>query len=102
MALIANVSIDLSKIDKSKIQKLDKNGNPYKNGAMYYNVQISVNDDIDKYGNNVKVTDSQTKEERESKVTKNYIGNGKVVWQSVNETQATPQQEKPKESDFQF
>ena len=26
--------------------------------------------------------DSQTKEEREAKVAKNYLGNGKVVWMS--------------------
>ena len=28
--------------------------------------------------------DSQTKEEREAKVARNYLGNGKVVWTDSN------------------
>ena len=89
MAQIISGSIDLTKIDKSKIQKTDKNGKPFANGAKYYNVQIVVNDDFDKYGNNVSVCDAQTKEERERKEKKNYLGNGRVVWSS-NQTQAPP------------
>ena len=52
MALIISGSIDLNKIDKSKIKTTDKNGNPFKNGAKYYEVNILVNDDIDQYNNN--------------------------------------------------
>ena len=50
-----------------------------KDGAVYYNLTISVNDDT-RYGNNVALMDSQTKEERDAKVQRNYLGNGKVVW----------------------
>ena len=40
---------------------------------------MSVKDET-KFGNNVWVTDSQTKEEREAKLKKYTLGNGKVVW----------------------
>jgi len=50
-----------------------------KDGAVYYNLTISVGDET-RYGNNVSFTDSQTKEERDAKVAKTYLGNGKVVW----------------------
>lgn len=72
--MIIGASIDLSKIDKSKIVQ-------GKNGAKYYNVDIIVNDKPDNYGNNVAITDKQTKEERTAKEKKVYLGNGKVVWQ---------------------
>ena len=50
---------------------------------MYYNLTVSVSDET-RYGNNVAITDSQTKEEREAKKPKNYLGNGKVVWTDGN------------------
>lgn len=87
MAQILSVSIDLSKIDKTKIQKFDKAGNPFKNNAQYYNLDISVNDDIDQYGKNVKVMEPQTKEQREAKGKRTFIGNGKIVWSSNGATQ---------------
>lgn len=74
MATIISASIDLAKIDKSKIQQ--------KNGAMYYNISININDEADKYGNTCSIITNQTKEEREAKAKKQYIGNGKVVWSS--------------------
>lgn len=93
MATILNVSIDLSKIDKSKINKTDKNGQPFKNGAQYYNLQVFVNDTPDKFGNTVSVAENQSKEQREAKEPKKYLGNGKVVWTSgVTNNQQTQQQ----------
>jgi hypothetical protein len=74
MATIIAASIDLAKIDKSKIQT--------KNGAMYYNITININDEADKYGNICSIITNQTKEEREAKAKKQYIGNGKMVWSS--------------------
>ncbi len=50
-----------------------------KDGAVYANITISVGDET-RYGNNVSIYDSQTKEEREAKVQRNYLGNAKVVW----------------------
>jgi len=43
-------------------------------------LQIGINDETSKYGSNVSVSVSQTKEEREAKKDKYYIGNGKVFW----------------------
>jgi hypothetical protein len=51
-----------------------------KNGKVYYNFTIAVNDETNDYGQNVSAFDYQTKEEREAKKPKTYIGNGKVVW----------------------
>lgn len=71
MGALINASIDLSKIDKSKIFEKD--------GKKYLNLTISINDET-KFGNNASISVSQSKEEREAKASKNFIGNGKVVW----------------------
>lgn len=87
MAQIISVSINLAKIDKRKI--IDG-----KNGAKYYNLNVIVNDDFDQYNNNVQVTDSQTKQEREAKEKKVYLGNGRVIWSS----NPTPKQEQQQDN----
>ncbi len=76
MSVLMNASIRVDKLPKEKFVK-------GKDGAVYYNLTISVSDDS-RYGNNVAITDSQTKEEREAKKPKNYLGNGKVVWTDGN------------------
>ncbi len=86
MARILSGSIDLNKIDKSKIVTTDKNGNPFQNGAKYLNVQVTINDEQDQYGNDASVSINQTKEERESGVKKTYIGNLKQVWSNEGNT----------------
>ena len=72
MSAIINASIRVDKLPKEKFVK-------GKDGAVYYNLTISINDET-RFGNNVAIMDSQTKEEREAKAQKNYLGNGKVVW----------------------
>ena len=72
MAGIINASIDVSKLPKEKFFKGKK--------GVYYNFTITVNDESNQFGQNVTITDSQTKEEREAKVQRNYLGNGKIVW----------------------
>ncbi len=74
MAQILNVKINLDKIIESKAFK-GKSG-------RYYDVTITINDEADKFGNNVSVYDTQSKEDRENKAEKNYIGNGKTIWTS--------------------
>jgi len=76
MSVLMNASIRVDKLPKEKFIK-------GKDGAVYYNMTISVSDET-RYGNNVAITDSQTKEEREAKKPKNYLGNGKVVWTDGN------------------
>lgn len=69
MALIASISIDVKKIDKDKLVK-----------GQYLNLDVAVRDETNQYGQNVSLYVSQSKEERESKVAKTYLGNGRVVW----------------------
>ena len=50
------------------------------NDGTYSNYTMSVNDTVDKYGYNASITLPQTKEERDAKKPKKYVGNGKVNW----------------------
>ena len=47
---------------------------------MYLPITITINDEPDQFGNQGPVTMDQTKEEREAKSPKQYLGNVKVVW----------------------
>jgi hypothetical protein len=77
MAEILSGSIDLSKIDKSKIvEKKLKDGST----AKFLNINISINNEVDQYGNVAGLTISQTQEERQAKTKKVYLGNLKRVW----------------------
>lgn len=71
-------SIDLSKIDKTKIVSTDKNGKPFENGAKYLNVVVWINEDPDQYGNHASIQESISKEERDSGAKGSYIGNLKT------------------------
>ena len=71
MSAIVNFSINVEDIDKSKLIKGKK--------GSYLNLTMSINDET-KFGNNASVSVSQSKEEREAKEPKTYLGNGKVVW----------------------
>lgn len=84
---IINASIDLTKIDKSKIKN-------HQNGGKYYQISIIVKDEKDQFGNDVAIQQSQTKEEREAQTPKIYLGNGKTAYDSgggqpVSNTPAT-------------
>jgi hypothetical protein len=48
--------------------------------GTYKNYTVSISDETDQYGNNVAMFVRQTKEERESKAKRTYVGNGKVMW----------------------
>jgi hypothetical protein len=76
MSTLITGSIRVDKLPKEKFVK-------GKDGAVYYNFTISVQDET-RYGNNVAFMDSQNKEERDAKVAKTYLGNGKVVWTDGN------------------
>ena len=89
------VSIDLSKIDKGRIVSTDKNGNPFENGAKYYNFEIIVFEEKNEYGSDVMMTEGLSKEERDNKVKATIIGNGKTVYSSQG---TAPQPPKPNQS----
>ena len=72
MAVIINASINLNAIPKDKIIDGKK--------GKYLPITITVNDDADTFGNQGPITVSQSKEERESKAAKVYLGNVKVAW----------------------
>ena len=72
MAGIVKGSIDLTKVPKDRIIHGKK--------GKYINVAITVNDEEDQFGNFGPIIVDQTKEEREAKVAKTYLGNVRVVW----------------------
>jgi hypothetical protein len=72
MASIITASINLNEIDKTKIIKGKK--------GQYLPISITINDEVDQFGNQGPITMSQSKEEREAKTEKCYLGNVKVVW----------------------
>ena len=72
MASIIKASINLNEIPKDKIY-VGKKG-------KYLPITITLNDELDQFGNQGPVVVEQTKEEREAKVPKTYLGNVKVVW----------------------
>jgi hypothetical protein len=77
MAEILSGSIDLSKIDKSKIKEVTlKDGST----AKFLNINIAINNEVDQYGNVAGLTISQSQEERQAKIKKVYLGNLKRVW----------------------
>ena len=99
MGALINVSINLDKLDKTKIIK-GKKGN-------YYQLTLSVQDETSQFGDNASVYDSQSKEEREAKANRNYVGNGSVIWTDGNivaaERKQQPAQEPAvEEADFPF
>ena len=77
MASITSISIDVKKIDKSKLNK-----------GQYLNIDLATREETNQYGQNVSVYYSQSKEERLAKQPKSYLGKGKVVWTDGNITRA--------------
>jgi hypothetical protein len=86
MSAIINVSLRVDKLPKEKFVS-------GKDGAVYYNFTVSVNDEANQFGQNVSLTDSQTQEEREAKKPKVYLGNGNVVWTN-GEIKTAPKKDK--------
>tara|TARA_R110000824_G_scaffold377321_1_gene568600 strand:+ start:1411 stop:1737 length:327 start_codon:yes stop_codon:yes gene_type:complete len=72
MASIISGSIDLTKIDKSKIYEGKK--------GKYYPVTVVLNNEIGTFGDSGYIQTEQTKDERAAKQPKTFLGNVKVVW----------------------
>lgn len=72
MSALVNFSLNLNKIPKDKFIKGKK--------GTYVNFTMSVKDDPDAYGQNASVSLYQSKEERDAKAEREYIGNGQVIW----------------------
>lgn len=62
---------------------------------------ISINDRMDNFGQNVGEWISQTKEEREAKANRIFVGNGKVVFIDPNKViSVAPKSEKKDDTPF--
>ena len=84
MAGIIKTSINLSAIPKDRIITGKK--------GKYLPISITVNDETDQFGNQGPVAVDQTKEEREAKEPKTYLGNVRVVWTNGTFPEPTPVQ----------
>ena len=84
MAQLISLSIDVTKITKSKIKD-----------GKWLNLTISVNTEPNEWGKNVSIYEEQSKEERESKEKKNYLGSGKVVWSDGREPMVVSSSDTP-------
>ncbi len=82
MASIIKASINLDAIDKSKIIAGKK--------GKYLPIVITLNDEVDQFGNQGPLIIEQSKEEREAKAAKTYLGNVKVVWTNGDNVAAAP------------
>ena len=51
-----------------------------KTGRKYFPLMVDVSDRVDQFGNHVSAYSEQTKEERDAKTPRHYVGNGKVVY----------------------
>ncbi len=87
MASIIKTSINLNEIPKDKII-IGKKG-------KYLPITITLNDEVDQFGNQGPVVVAQTKEEREAKVAKTYLGNVQVVWTNGDNVAVAPRDESP-------
>jgi hypothetical protein len=82
MASIIKTSINLNNIPKDKIFTGKK--------GKYLPITITLNDELDQFGNQGPVVVEQTKEERDAKAPKTYLGNVKVVWSNGQNVDAAP------------
>ena len=87
MASIIKASLNLDAIPKDKIY-VGKKG-------KYLPITITINDELDQFGNQGPVVVEQTKEERDQKTPKTYLGNVKVVWSNGNNVDAAPRDGAP-------
>ena len=57
-----------------------------------------MNNDLDQFGNQGPVVVEQTKEERDAKAEKTYLGNVKVVWSNGQNVDPAPRDNQPVQS----
>ena len=82
MASIIKTSINLNNIPKDKIYQGKK--------GKYLPITDTLNNEPDQFGNQGPVVVEQTKEERDAKAEKTYLGNVKVVWTDGNNVDTAP------------
>lgn len=70
---IIGLSIDFEKISKEDLVK-----------GKYLNLTLTINDTKDKFANDGSIIIAQSKEQREAKAQKRYVGNAKVLFSKDN------------------
>ena len=93
MGVLMNGSLNVSKLPKDKLQRA-------KNGDLYYNFTMRIEDETGKFGNNAGMWDQQTKEERDAKTERHYTGNAKVVWTDGKVAVAVKQEQESNDLPF--
>ena len=86
MASIIKASINLSEVPKDKIIEGKK--------GKYLPITITLNDEPDQFGNQGPICVDQTKEERDAKMDKTYLGNVQVAWTNGEFPSPPPREEK--------
>ena len=86
MAVILTTSINFDQIPKDRIIQGKK--------GKYLPITVTINDEVDQFGNHGPVVVSQTKEEREAKEAKTYLGNVQIVWTNGQIAQPAPRDQK--------
>jgi hypothetical protein len=72
--------------------------------GSYKNLTISISDSTNPYGQNISIYEEQTKEERDAKKPRTYVGNGKIFWTDGNVSVAEKRQTEsaPADDDLPF
>ena len=83
------ISVCLSDLPKDKITTSEKNG------KKYINLVVDARKEAGKYGETHTLYVSQSKEEREAKTAKVYVGSGREYVYQQNQSAPAPQQIAP-------
>jgi hypothetical protein len=96
MSAIINYSLRVDKLPKEKFVA-------GKDGAVFVNLTMSVDDET-RFGNNTSIYVSQTKEERDAKKNRTYLGNGRVVFNNgtIVNAEKEVKEEVAEAADFPF
>lgn len=80
MNKLIGIKIDVTKLDKSRFFKGQK--------GTYAKLDIWVSDEKNRFGYDVSVSESMSKEDREANVKRNYVGEGKklIGWDDNSST----------------
>ena len=87
MASIIKANLNLNNIPKDKIYHGKK--------GKYLPITITINDELGNYGDNGPIIVEQTKDERDAKADKVYLGNVKVVWTNGTNVATAPRDGEP-------
>ena len=81
-------------IKKEALETLLKGVNA--KGLKGIELTLSINDEGNQYDQNISAYVAQTKEEREAKQAKTYLGNVRVVWTNGDNVATAPRDNQPK------